>query len=210
MVGLPACLLLLADVCGGEHAAEAHGFDRGGGDDDHGALFADRLIEHVHAAEMEGALVVVVDARGLGELLGDLNLGFPQDDACLTLTLCLGLLRHGVFECLRDAHVAHFHGLDGDAPGCCLLVEDLLELATEGLALGDHLSKLVTADGLAQGGLRAEGDGLEEVFDLEDGLLGVPHQPEDDGIDVDGNGVTGERGLCADGGNAHTLIDVSD
>ena len=92
-------------------------------------------------------------------------------------------------------HVADLHRLDGDAPGVGLLVEDALQLVAQRLALGDHLRQLVAADGFAQGGLRAEGDGLDEILDLEDGFLGVPDQPEHDGIHVDRDGVAGQGGF---------------
>ncbi len=66
--------LLLGDRGGGQRSAQSHGFDRRGGHDHHGALFADGFVEHVHAAQMQRAGVVVVDARGFGELFGDLRL----------------------------------------------------------------------------------------------------------------------------------------
>ena len=62
----------------------------------------------------------------------------------------------------------------------------------ECFAFGDHLGELVAADGFAEGCLRAQGDGLNEVLDFEDGFFRAPDEPEDDGIDVDGNGVAGE------------------
>ena len=52
-------------------------------------------------------------------------------------------------------------------------------------------------------------DGLGKVLHFEDGLLRVPHQPEDDGIDIDGHSVAGECRLGADRGDAHALIDVA-
>ena len=39
-------------------------------------------------------------------------------------------------------------------------------------------------------------------------FLGVPHHPEDDGVDVDGNGVAGERGFGGDAGDADALVDI--
>src|ERR1051325_9458702 len=38
---------------GGEGTTEPHGFDRRGGDDDHGAALLDGLVEHVHGAQVE-------------------------------------------------------------------------------------------------------------------------------------------------------------
>src|SRR5208337_4464529 len=63
-------------------------------------------------------------------------------------------------------------------------------------------------DRLTQRGLRAHVDGIDEVLDFENAFLGVPHQPEDNGVDVDGNGVAGERGLSRDARDAHALVHV--
>ena len=54
-----------------------------------------------------------------------------------------------------------------------------------------------------------EGDGFNEVFDFEDGFFGVPDEPEDDGVDVYGNGVAGEGRFGADGRDADALIDIA-
>ena len=105
-------------------------------------------------------------------------------------------------------HVADFDRLHGDAPRVRLFVEDALQFAAHGFAFGDHLGEFVAADGFAQGGLRAHGDGLDEVLDFEDGFLGVPDHPEDDGVDVDGDRVAGQRRFGGDAGDADTLVDV--
>ena len=153
--------------------------------------------------------VVVVDASCLGELFGDLHFCVAENDAGLPLALGLRLLGHRIFKRLRNANVANLDGLHGDSPRGGLLVEDLLQLVAECLALGDHLGELMAADGFAKGGLRAEGDSLGEVLDLEDGLFRVPDEPEDDGVDVDGHGVAGEGGFGADGCDTDALIDVA-
>jgi hypothetical protein len=94
-------------------------------------------------------------------------------------------------------------------PQIGLLVEDVLQLAAEQFTLGDHLRQFVAADGFAQAGLSAERDGLHEVLDFENGLFGVPNEPEHDGIDVDGDGITGECRLGRDVGHADPLVDVA-
>ena len=83
-----------------------------------------------------------------------------------------------------------------------------MQLAAEGLAIGDHLREFMPADGFAKRCLRTEGDGIEIIFDFEDGLLCVPDEPEDDGIDVDRDSVAGERGLRRDAADAHALVYV--
>ena len=60
---------------------------------------------------------------------------------------------------------------------------------------------------VAQRGLRGEDHGVGVVRHLEHRLLGAPHQPEADRIDVDGNRVEGEDPLGPEVGGAHPLID---
>jgi len=82
-----------------------------------------------------------------------------------------------------------------------------LQFAAHGFALRDHLGEFVAADGFAQGGLRAERDGVDEVLHFEDGFFGVPDDPEDDGVDVDGDGIAGQRRFGTHAGDADALID---
>ena len=51
-------------------------------------------------------------------------------------------------------------------------------------------------------------DGVDEVLDFENGFFGVPHHPEDDGIDVHRHRVASERGFRRDAGDADALVDV--
>ena len=57
-------------------------------------------------------------------------------------------------------------------------------------------------------GLRAHVDGLDKVLHFEDGFFGIPHQPEDDGVDIHGNRIAGQRGLRRDAGNAYALVHI--
>src|SRR5271170_4882933 len=77
---------------------------------------------------------------------------------------------------------------------------------TQQLAFRDHLRQLVAADRFTQRRLRAAADGVVKILDFEDALLGIPHDPEDDGIDIDGHGIARESGLGADIGDTHALI----
>jgi len=64
----------------------------------------------------------------------------------------------------------------------------------------------MAADGFAQRGLRAHGDGLDEILNFQDRFFGVPDHPENDGIDIDRNGVAGERGFGGYAGGADALV----
>ena len=74
-------------------------------------------------------------------------------------------------------------------------------------ALGDHLRKFVAADGFTKSGLGAHVHRIGEVLDFENGFFGVPHQPEDNRVDVDRDGVSGERGFGGHGRDTNALID---
>jgi hypothetical protein len=70
-------------------------------------------------------------AAALRELVGDFGFRLAQNDARLPLALRLRLPRHGVFQRLRNAHVANLHRLHGDAPRIGLLVENALQFAAQ-------------------------------------------------------------------------------
>ncbi len=64
----------------------------------------------------------------------------------------------------------------------------------------------MTADGFPERGLRAHIDGFEKILHFQDRLLRVPHQPENDGIDVHRNRVASQRGFRRHVGHAHALV----
>ena len=84
-----------------------------------------------------------------------------------------------------------------------------LQLLAEHFALRHHLVQFVPADGFAERGLRAHVDRAGVVLHFQDGLLGIPDHPEDDGVHVYGDGVAGERGFGADVGDADALVDIA-
>ena len=157
---------------------------------------------------MQGHRIFCIGRRGLHKAIGDFLFCLAQNDAGLTLAFGLRLARHGVFQALRNFHVPNFDGLHGNAPGIRLLVEDALQFVAEGFTFGDHLCQFVAADGFTECGLRAEGDRLDKVLNFENGLLGVPDHPEDNGVDVHRDSVTGERGLSRDTCNTNALVHV--
>src|SRR5260370_18966648 len=156
---------------------------------------------------MQGSGIFVVDARSLCKFLGDLDLGVTEDYAGLSFSFGLSLLRHGILKRLWNTDVANLDRLYGDTPWSGLLVENLLQFASEGLAFRDHLGELMATDGFAKRGLGTEAYCLGEVFDFKNGLFGIPDEPEDDGVDVHGDGVASEGRLGANGTDADALID---
>ena len=105
-------------------------------------------------------------------------------------------------------HVANLDALHGDPPGIRLFVENPLQLLAQHLPLGDHLRQVVPANRFPQARLRAQGDGLVEIRNLQDRFLGVPHQPENDGVDVHRNGVARQGRFRADVGHPNALVHI--
>src|ERR1700722_9945739 len=63
------------------------------------------------------------------------------------------------------------------------------------------------ADRFAQGGLGAKSNRVDEILDFENRFFGAPNHPENDGVDIDGNGVAGESRFGAYTCDADSLID---
>ena len=62
-------------------------------------------------------------------------------------------------------------------------------------------------DDLAQGGLGGPGDRGAVVLDFEGGFFGIPHEPEEHGIDVNGDRIFCERLLGREGRDHDTVVD---
>ena len=73
---------------------------------------------------------------------------------------------------------------DLDAPGVGLLVEDVLDVGVQLVALGQHLVELVLAEHRAQRGLRQLAGRLQIVLDLDDRPLRVDHAEVEHGVDL--------------------------
>jgi hypothetical protein len=82
-----------------------------------------------------------------------------------------------------DLHVLDLDGRDLDAPGLGLLVDDLLEVLVEALALRQQLVELGAPEHRAQGGLRYLRGGWRERLDLRDRRGGVDDPEVADGRD---------------------------
>src|SRR5205807_9177358 len=114
--------------------------------------------------------------------------------------------RHGVFQTLRNSHVSDFHRLYRYSPRIGFLVKNALQLASQGLAFGDHLRQFMATNGLPQRGLRTYIDGIEEILRLEDCLFRVPHQPEDNGVNIHWNRVASQCGFGGYAGHPNALV----
>src|SRR5208283_881937 len=184
-----------AEGRGCEGSTESHRLNRGRRYDHHRTLFLDRLVQHVHGSQMQGHRIFSVGGRSLHKAVGNFSFRLTQDDSRLPLTFRLRLPGHGVFQSRRDSYIAELDRLNGNTPGIGFLIEYALQLVAHHFAFGDHLRQLVATDRLSQRRLSTHVDGSNEVFHLEDRLLDVPNQPENDGVNVDWNSVTRQRGL---------------
>ena len=63
------------------------------------------------------------------------------------------------------------------------------------------------ADDVPKRGLRRPAHGLPVVLHLQRGLLGIMHHPEQHRIDIDWNGVLGQRLFRREAGRDGALID---
>ena len=157
---------------------------------------------------MQSYRVVHVEQGSFRELAGYLGLSRAQNNARLPFPLGLRLSRHGVFQRLRNVNVADLDRLNCYAPWVRFFVQYALQLFAEHLALRDHLRQIVAADGFPQSRLRAHGDSLVEIHYLQNRLLGVPHQPEYDGVYVDRYGIARQCRLGFDISDANALVHV--
>src|SRR5665648_894292 len=102
---------------------------------------------------MQGSGVIDIGLRGFGEAVCNLHFGFTEDNAGLALTLSLRLLRHGIFQSLRDDNITDLNTLNRDTPGGGALVNDLLQLFVHNGATYQDFRKSHLADDFSQGSL---------------------------------------------------------
>src|SRR5690349_20998323 len=95
---------------------------------------------------MKSDRVLGVSLTRHDELLRDLPLRIAQNHASLTLSLCLGLHRHGVLQARRNEHVLNLYRNDVDTPRFGALIDDRLQLLTELFPTFKHVRKLSFAD----------------------------------------------------------------
>src|SRR5262249_55953938 len=133
------------------------------------------------------------DAGGLDQLLRGLLLAFGIDDLGAARALGLGLPRDGADHALVEVDPLDLDGGHLDAPGLGLLVEHVLNVGIELVALRQHLVEVVLAQYPAQRGLRELAGGGEIIADLDDRPLGVHHPEIEDGADLDRDVVAGNH-----------------
>ena len=119
-------------------------------EDDRGALVGPDLEQRLQVAQLQRGRLAAEDRRGVGELLRRLELALGVDDLRAPLALGLGLAGHRPLHRLGDLDVLDLDDRDLDAPRLGLLVDDLLQLLVEPLALGQELVEVGAAEHGAQ------------------------------------------------------------
>src|SRR3954452_21156538 len=153
-------------------------------EDDRRVLVDADLAQGLEIAQLYCRRVLGDDVGGLAQARGGLELALGVDDLRAALALGLGLAGHRVLHPLRDPDVLDLDRGDLHAPWLGLLVDDLLELVVELLALGEQRVEVGLAEHRAQRGLGDLRGRLEEALDLHDGAVRVDDAEVDDGVDA--------------------------
>jgi hypothetical protein len=126
------------------------------------------------------------------------------------LALGLGLAGNGADHRFVDIDVLDLDHRHLDAPGVGLLVEALLDVLVEPLALGEQGVQLVPAEHRAQRRLRQLRGRFEEVGDLDHRPLRIDDAEIKHGIDLDRHVVAGDHVLAGHVHGDHPQIDTDD
>ena len=167
-------------------------------EDDGGVLVAADFQQRLQVAQLQRGGVGADDVGRVGELLRRLELALGVDDLGPPLALGLGLAGDRALHLLGDFDVLDLDRGHLHAPGLGRLVDDLLQLFVESLALGEQLVELGLAEHRAQRRLRDLRGGDEEVFDLDDRFLGVDDAEVGDRVDAGRDVVAGDHLLRRD------------
>ncbi len=111
------------------------------------------------------------------------------------VALGLGLARDGAHHALVEIDALDLDVGDLDAPAFGLLVEHVLDVGIELVALGQHLVEVVLAQHPAQRGLRELAGRRQVIADLDDRALGIDDAEIEDGADLDRDVVAGNHVL---------------
>jgi len=149
------------------------------------------------------------DLGGVRERLGRLELTFRVDDLGPLLALSLGLLGHRALHRAGELDVLDLDHGDFDSPGLGLLVDDLLQVLVDLVAVRQELIESRLAE---RGPQRRLGDlrgRVDVVQNLSHRSLRIDHLEVDDGIDLCGHVVVGDDllGRHFERDDAHVHLD---
>ena len=177
-------------------------------EDDRRVLVAADFEQRLQVAQLQGGRVGADDVGRVGELLRRLVLALGVDDLGAPLALGLGLAGDRPLHLFGDLDVLDLDRGHLHAPGLGRLVDDLLQLFVEPLALGEQLVELGLAEHRAQRGLGDLRGGEQEVFDLDDRLGRVDHAEVGDRVDAGRHVVAGDHLLRRDVERHRAQVDL--
>src|SRR5499427_3022765 len=166
---------------GGTRCPSLHHLDGERKHDGRAALARDieqsREITQLHRLRHRGE-----DLGGVEQLLCRLLLSLRVDDLGAAGAFGLGLAGDRPDHALVEIDALDLHGRHLDTPPLGLLVEHILDIGVELVALGQHLVEVVLAEDPAQRGLRKLAGCGEIIVDLNYRALGVDDAEIDHGV----------------------------
>ena len=100
------------------------------------------------------------------------------------------------------------HRYDRDAPRTVFFVEDILDLTVQLLSPRGNFGQIDAPHRITQRCLRGPPNGRRVVLYLDAGVFGIPHHPEQHGIDIERHKVGGQRLLRRERRGDHALVNV--
>src|SRR5467141_360768 len=158
-------------------------------------FFGADLDQRLQIAQLQRGGMCVDHVRRHPQLLRRLVLALRRDHLRAPLALGLRLPGHRALHLGRQIDGLHLHRRHLDSPGLGVQVEHLLKLLVDLLSLGEQVVEIQLAQRAAQRGLRELGGGVEEVLDLDDGLLRVDHAEVDHRGHLQADVVVGDHVL---------------
>ncbi len=125
------------------------------------------------------------DAGGLRQLRGGFELAGRVNDLGALLALGLGLPGHRALHVGRQIDVLHFDRRHLDAPRVGVLIENLLQLLVQPLALRQQIVELDLPEHAAQRRLRELRRRVDVVLDLDDRPPRIHHPEVEHRVDLD-------------------------
>ncbi len=123
---------------------------------------------------------------------------FGGDDSGAALAFGFGLLGHGAFHVRGELNVLKFDVFDVDTPFVGLSVDDFANLDGDFIALAKDLIKVEIASDVAESGLGESAGRVGIIRGFKNSLRGVDDAEVNDGVDIDGDVVTGDDFLLRD------------
>ena len=143
---------------------------------------------------------------GILELLCCIELALGVDDLGPLFALGFGLPGHGSLHAVGQFHVLYLDDADLDAPRFGLLVNYLLELLVDLVAVNEQLIQIRLAQHRSQTCLRNLPGSAIIVFHLDDGARGVEDAIVRHGIDPNSDIVSCDRLLGRDVQGDHSQV----